>query len=447
MAIRTSILRRGLAVLAAWSAIAGMALPAVAEYDIPAGAGALMTAGQPTLVRAAPGWDAAVAYEIADGASVTVWDVAQIAPDGSLWYAIDGGFVPAESVTSAATLNGGTQGAEAMVTEQWVEAAPEALAPAPATAEVAGSTDPATGEWIGPAPSTGAVDPATTELIAPSASNGYVDPATGEWVEPAPLTVDAGPATGEWVDSVAIAQDVATETWVDPATGQTLAEPVAAEAWVAPVTEEWVDPATVETWVAPAVEEWIDPAAGETWVDPATAAPVDGALQPDAAYVELEQRGRDRNNNDKDKDKDKDKNKDKRDGNGGNGGGASSSGQQIADFAMQYKGYPYVYAGDGPNGFDCSGFTMFVIKKTLGVDITHDMFTQYDMGQKVGRGELQPGDLVFFENTFRRGLSHTGIYIGDGKFVHAENESTGVVTTDLNSDYYDSRWYGAVRLG
>jgi cell wall-associated NlpC family hydrolase len=90
---------------------------------------------------------------------------------------------------------------------------------------------------------------------------------------------------------------------------------------------------------------------------------------------------------------------------------------------------------------------MFVVKKTLGIDITHDMFTQYEMGQEVGQGELQAGDLVFFKNTFRRGLSHTGIYIGGGEFIHAENESTGVVISALNSDYYGSRWYGAVRLG
>ena len=64
----------------------------------------------------------------------------------------------------------------------------------------------------------------------------------------------------------------------------------------------------------------------------------------------------------------------------------------------------------------------------------------------IGPGGLVEGDLVFFANTFRPGLSHTGIYIGGGQFVHAENESTGVVVSDLNSDYYSSRWYGATRL-
>jgi cell wall-associated NlpC family hydrolase len=123
-----------------------------------------------------------------------------------------------------------------------------------------------------------------------------------------------------------------------------------------------------------------------------------------------------------------------------------SSGNEIVDFAMRYEGARYVYAGDGPRAFDCSGFTMFVIQKTLGIDITHDMAVQYEMGSHVRRNGLQPGDLVFFKNTYQHGLSHTGIYIGDGQFIHAENESTGVRISDLDSDYYSSRWYGAARF-
>ncbi|HEU0115129.1 MAG TPA: NlpC/P60 family protein, partial [Thermomicrobiales bacterium] len=81
----------------------------------------------------------------------------------------------------------------------------------------------------------------------------------------------------------------------------------------------------------------------------------------------------------------------------------------------------------------------------LGLDITHDMFVQYDMGAKVDRDALQPGDLVFFQNTDRPGLSHVGIYIGGDQFVDAENPQSGVVVSDLDDDYYASRWYGAVR--
>jgi cell wall-associated NlpC family hydrolase len=89
---------------------------------------------------------------------------------------------------------------------------------------------------------------------------------------------------------------------------------------------------------------------------------------------------------------------------------------------------------------------MYVAREVLGMDITHDMFTQIGIGQSVSQDELQPGDFVFFQNTFRDGLSHVGIYIGNGKFVHAENEDTGVVVSELHSDYYGSRWYGAARI-
>jgi cell wall-associated NlpC family hydrolase len=74
------------------------------------------------------------------------------------------------------------------------------------------------------------------------------------------------------------------------------------------------------------------------------------------------------------------------------------------------------------------------------------MFQQVQDGSPVSRSDLQPGDLVFFDDTFRNGLSHVGIYIGNGQFVHAENESTGVVISDLDSDYYSSRFYAARRL-
>ncbi len=66
-------------------------------------------------------------------------------------------------------------------------------------------------------------------------------------------------------------------------------------------------------------------------------------------------------------------------------------------------------------------------------------------GQRIARADLQPGDMVFFSNTYKRGLSHAGIYIGNGKFVHAENESTGVMVSSLSTPYYSSRYTGATR--
>jgi cell wall-associated NlpC family hydrolase len=82
----------------------------------------------------------------------------------------------------------------------------------------------------------------------------------------------------------------------------------------------------------------------------------------------------------------------------------------------------------------------------MGVNIGYGTWTQVSAGTRVSRDNLQPGDLVFFQNTYTAGLSHVGLYIGNGQFIHAENENTGVRISDLNSTYYGSRWYGAVRL-
>lgn len=136
------------------------------------------------------------------------------------------------------------------------------------------------------------------------------------------------------------------------------------------------------------------------------------------------------------------------DGVSGGGGGSSggSSGSAIVNYAMQYLGYPYVWATHGPSSFDCSGFTYWVTLNTLGIDIGTGTFSQASAGRSVSRSDLQPGDLVFFQNTYTWGLSHVGIYIGNDQFIHAENETTGVKISSLSSDYYSSRWYGAVRL-
>jgi cell wall-associated NlpC family hydrolase len=121
------------------------------------------------------------------------------------------------------------------------------------------------------------------------------------------------------------------------------------------------------------------------------------------------------------------------------------SGQFVADFALQYQGYPYAWAGNTPAGFDCSGFTQFVILNTLGIDIGHDVAGQTGSGAWVEWGAWQPGDLVYFAGTYRAGVSHTGVYVGDGLFIHAENEGTGVVISSVYSDYYAGHYWGALR--
>jgi cell wall-associated NlpC family hydrolase len=123
-----------------------------------------------------------------------------------------------------------------------------------------------------------------------------------------------------------------------------------------------------------------------------------------------------------------------------------TAGEAIVGFALGYVGFPYVYAGNTPAGFDCSGFTQWVVLNTLGIDIGHGLTGQPGAGYWIDYGAWLPGDLVFFQNTYQAGISHVGIYIGDGLFVHAENEGTGVVISSMYSAYYGSRYWGSVRV-
>ena len=131
----------------------------------------------------------------------------------------------------------------------------------------------------------------------------------------------------------------------------------------------------------------------------------------------------------------------------GGGGGGSATGNALVSFAMGYLGYPYVAATHGPASFDCSGFTYWVVYNVTGQNIWYGLWTQISAGTPVDRNSLQPGDLVFFQNTYQAGLSHVGIYIGNDQFIHAENEDTGVRISSLSSTYYASRYYGARRIG
>jgi len=119
-------------------------------------------------------------------------------------------------------------------------------------------------------------------------------------------------------------------------------------------------------------------------------------------------------------------------------------GSAIVGIAYKYVGYRYRYGGSSPKGFDCSGFTHYVYQ-SAGISIGRSAAAQYSSGKHISRANLQPGDLVFFANTYRRGISHAGIYVGNGKFINAANESTGVIVSNLNSGYWSAHYYGAAR--
>ena len=145
------------------------------------------------------------------------------------------------------------------------------------------------------------------------------------------------------------------------------------------------------------------------------------------------QHGKDHHTNKKD---DKSKKKDK----------AKGSARDVIHDAKKYKNADYVSGGESPNGFDCSGYTWYVYKKATGMDIGRTVKDQWKRGNSVSKSSLEPADLVFFKNTFEHGLSHVGIYLGKGKFIHAENERSDVVKSDLDSDYYSKHYAGARRL-
>ncbi len=98
--------------------------------------------------------------------------------------------------------------------------------------------------------------------------------------------------------------------------------------------------------------------------------------------------------------------------------------------ALQYVGNRYVYGGNDPNtGVDCSGFTRYVLGNTAGVYLNRTAASQSTQGQAVSAEEARPGDLVFYSNG--GGVNHVAIYIGDGQVVHASNERTGIITSDM----------------
>jgi cell wall-associated NlpC family hydrolase len=108
--------------------------------------------------------------------------------------------------------------------------------------------------------------------------------------------------------------------------------------------------------------------------------------------------------------------------------------------ALRLRGAPYVWGGSSPAGFDCSGFTAFVYAK-LGITLAHSTYAQWDAGTHIPRGQLEPGDLVFFD-----GIGHVGIYIGGGRFVHAPHTGTVVSVDRLSGSWYGAEYDGAVRL-
>jgi murein DD-endopeptidase / murein LD-carboxypeptidase len=124
-------------------------------------------------------------------------------------------------------------------------------------------------------------------------------------------------------------------------------------------------------------------------------------------------------------------------------GSVSASESTLDSTVDGLLGIPYRDAGTTTRGFDCSGFTAYVFNQ-FGIDLPHSSVAQNKEGYWIDKSDLRKGDLVFF-NTGGKGISHVGIYLGDGEFIHsASNE--GIVKNKLSQSYYAKRYVSARRV-
>lgn len=126
-------------------------------------------------------------------------------------------------------------------------------------------------------------------------------------------------------------------------------------------------------------------------------------------------------------------------------GSVRVSGQQILAEAQKYLGAPYAAGGASPSGFDCSGFVYYVLRQ-VGLSPHRTPASQFNQGISVSKGALQAGDIVFFAGTYGSGITHVGIYAGNGRFIHAPNSRSTVSYSDLTSGYWAEHYYGARRI-
>lgn len=126
-----------------------------------------------------------------------------------------------------------------------------------------------------------------------------------------------------------------------------------------------------------------------------------------------------------------------------------SVGEKAGDLlaqAMGLLGVPYRRGGTSEEtGFDCSGFVRHLYEKSFGRLLPRRADEQARATETIDREDLKPGDLVFF-NTMRRAFSHVGIYVGDGKFIHAPRAGKSIQVDDMRSAYWQKRFNGARRV-
>jgi peptidoglycan DL-endopeptidase LytE len=123
---------------------------------------------------------------------------------------------------------------------------------------------------------------------------------------------------------------------------------------------------------------------------------------------------------------------------------SSGNSNVIRTAAARFLNIRYVMGGTGAGGIDCSGFTQAVFRQ-LGVSLPRTARAQFGTGSSVSRGNLQSGDLVFF-NTLGRGVSHVGVYLGNGQFANANSYNGRTVVESMTTSYWATRYVGARRV-
>ena len=125
----------------------------------------------------------------------------------------------------------------------------------------------------------------------------------------------------------------------------------------------------------------------------------------------------------------------------------STSSSKVINYAKKLLGKPYVWGAQGPNGFDCSGFTYYVFKNSAGKTLPRTSSAQSRYGTSVSKKNLKAGDLVFFDTSGPNNgaVTHCGIYIGNNKFIHAASGQGKVVINDLTISYYVKAYVNARR--
>ncbi len=121
-------------------------------------------------------------------------------------------------------------------------------------------------------------------------------------------------------------------------------------------------------------------------------------------------------------------------------------GKNLGKVVDSYLGIPYQWGGTTRSGMDCSAFTRAIVRETYGIELPRTSKQMFQVGKIVKKQDLKPGDLVFFKNTYSGpGVSHVGIFVGDGRFAHA-SASRGGTITELTHPYFLKRYTGARRV-